>query len=195
MNKYLREKGRKIIEWVKRNWIYINMGFLLAGILIMLVSYNRAERVIDHGGAVSGIFFAIWFITFPYLSRDKKDKAINVICKHFLAVIIIIIFVCTVSLYYFNNNVIPNLRADIICGILSVIILSYFVYIFKSFLWTFFYYVKKVAIFIDPRLEDVKKGTMNIIQGITAFLLTLTGFVGGIVGFIACIESLLKYTK
>lgn len=185
-----------MLEWVKRNWIYINMGFLLAGILIILVSYSRAQRVIDYGGAVSGIFFAIWFITFPFLSRDKKDKALNVFCTHFLAVIGIIILVCIVSLYYFNNNVVsPNLRADIICGIFSVIILSYFVYIFKSFLWTFFYYVKKVASFIDPRIEDAKKGTMNMIQGVTAFLLTLTGFVGGIVGFIACIESLLKYTK
>lgn len=57
-----------------------------------------------------------------------------------------VIFVYAVSLYYFNNDVIPNIKVDIIFDISSMIIMSYFAYIFKFFT-KIFYYVKKAATF------------------------------------------------
>lgn len=59
-----------------------------------------------------------------------------------------VIFVYAVSLYSFNKDVIPNRKVDIIFDILSVIIMSYFAYIFKFFVELFIILKKQKPLFI-----------------------------------------------
>lgn len=174
----------RIKEICKKNFIYFNVGILLTGILIIALStppVNKENSIIEN--YIGAICIAIWYITFPYLSLRYKEKVLLRIAMHVIMSLISLLGGIS-SIQYFISHKYIFLHSVLLAFVLCISI-SYCVYMFRTFLKTCRIYVQKLVAYIDPTFDLRKNKIINIIEGITAILVAVTGFI-------AAISSLLK---
>lgn len=179
----------------KRIYISLDMGFLLMGILMIFISmYSPICGSVqnDVRATIGSICIFIWFIMFPAISDEMKDKIVSAIGIHtFVFIIILIIFWCEIS-YFLNNMKQGTWYYDVMFCVGGVLILSYLLYILVGFIKTFFQLLEKVKNFIFPKLQKEASGVMNVIQAITAGILSITAFGASIVGVITLVKQFLS---
>lgn len=178
----------KLKQWLEKHFIYINIGLLLTGISICLLAlpYTNGERI-DSRFVIGSCCIGFWYLTFPLLEEEKKEKMLFSIARN-------TIFTC--FSFAFGIKAVSWLSCDdlsIGLGILAALFLimafSYFCYIFRVILHIFHICVKKISEYLEPVNESNASTIRRAIEGITAFVLAITGFIASIVSFYTLVRS------
>ena len=140
-----------LMNYKNRTYICINMGTLFMGIFMFFIgTYSPiCGDVQNETRKVIGIIcIVIWFIAFPTISIEEKDRLILTILKHFYLTIIILIISLLEVNYFFAYINKGKLFWDILFCIGGIVVFSYLIYIFVGFIKTFFYLVEKIKKFV-----------------------------------------------
>lgn len=176
---FLKENGHTI-------YISIDMGILFMGIFMTFIgvyspicgaTQNDARMTIGAG------CMAIWFIMFPAISREKKDKIMSAIVIHMLIAFGVLVTFLLEIKYFLGSMQQENWFLDIVFCVAGIFVVSYLLYVLAGFIKTFFQMVEKVKRFIFPKLKEVS-GVINVIEAITAGVLSITAFGASILGVI-----------
>lgn len=184
----------KIVNFILEEKIVfcISIGFMLTGILMAFLSFpqNGGEANIFRT-YISGISLGLWFVTFPIVSMDNKEKILLKLGIH-----VILLLATTVgasfSINYFLHNMAKGHAAwDIFYSIISILIFAYFIYLLLLCLRSFKKVIDLVKNKVFPTVEEKTTGFLNFVKDLTAGLLTLTSFATAIAGFIIAIKQLI----
>lgn len=182
---FIKENGHKI-------YISVNMGMLIMGILMTFIgAYSPicGDTQNDIRITIGTVCIALWFIMFPAISRDKKDKIMSAIVFHALIlVIVLLIFAFEVS-YLLGNMQQGKVIYDIIFCVGGIVVFAYFFYVLIGFMITFFDLVVKAKEFIFPKLRKEVSGVINVIEAITAGVLSVTAFGASVFGIVTLVKQ------
>ena len=176
----------------RRIFMSFNIGFLIMGILMVFLGMyspicGDAQNIARVN--IGAVCIAVWFISFPAISRDKKDKIICTLAVHALIVLGVLIILVFEINYLLGNIKGGKLGDDIIFCILGILVSAYFFYVLIGFMKTFFELVDKVKEFIFPKLRKEVSGLINVIEAITAGVLSITAFGTSIFGIVTLVKQ------
>ena len=140
MGTLIRENKRKIA-------LSLNMGLLLMGCLMLTIG---AYPALYSGGAnetrlsIGATCIAFWFISFPALSRETKEKKIVTVSIHAITAFSVLIIFSWEIHYILVNWKKGSHLGDIGFCIGGIIVCSYLCYILISFIKTFYFLIQKV---------------------------------------------------
>lgn len=169
-----------------RIYICMDMGILFMGIFMTFIATYRpicGDIENEVRASIGAICMTIWFIMFPAISRDEKDKIMLAIGTHLLLLFVALIVSWLEVIYFLQNMTHGKLFSDILFCVGGILVISYLLYILVGFIKTFFYMIEKAKDFIFPQLKEVS-GLINVIEAITAGLLSITAFGASIVGVV-----------
>ena len=182
---FIKENGHKI-------YISVNMGMLIMGILMTFIgAYSPicGDTQNDIRITIGTVCIALWFIMFPAISRDKKDKIMSAIGFHALIlVIVLLIFVFEVR-YLLGNMQQGKVIYDIMFCVGGIVVFAYLFYVLMGFMITFFDLVVKAKEFIFPKLCKEVSGVINVIEAITAGVLSVTAFGASVFGIVTLVKQ------
>lgn len=185
LKEFLKENGYRI-------YISFNMGILVMGILMTFIGVYSpicGDTQNDIRITIGTFCIALWFIMFPSISRDKKDKIMSAIGLHVLiAASILVLFIFEVR-YLLENMQQGNVIFDIIFCVGGVVMLAYLFYVLMGFIKTFFGLVVKAKEFIFPKLHKEVSGVINIIEAITAGVLAISAFGASVFGIVTLVKQ------
>lgn len=179
----------------KKVFVSINLGFLLMGVFMIVAGINNpaSGSIQNHSWiSIGAVFVAIWFVLFPLVSRETKDKILQTIAVHFL-IIILILSILTFEIHYFLTSCSGGKwYFDMLFGIAGVVIASYVVYVALWIVKTFFYLIRKAGQFLFPTVNEKVAAIIHAIEAVAALFASIVSLGSGIVGMIAlakqCIE-------
>lgn len=179
----------------KKIFVSINLGFLFMGIFMIVAGINNpaCDSIQNHSWInIGGVFVAIWFVLFPLVSRETKDKILQTIAVHCL-IIIIILSILTFEIHYFLTSCGGGKwYFDILFGIFGIVIASYVVYVTLWIVKTFLYLIRKAGQFLFPTVNEKVAAIIHAIEAVAALFVAIVSLGSGIVGMIAlakqCIE-------
>ena len=169
----------------KNIFFCIDMALLLMGILMILLGSPMwcGGSTNDVRATIGAICIALWYVLFPFLDRDAKDKYMTIIVIHlFFLLVTCIMCVCEIK-YFLENKCQGSLLGDIKFCLIGVFIFAYLLYVLGAFIKTFFHLVEKVRKFLFPKVSEVK-GVINALEGLTAGIISITAFASSIIGFV-----------
>jgi hypothetical protein len=180
----------------EKNWhrIYISfdMGLLIMGIFMSFIGgYSPicGNTQNDIRITIGTVCIALWFILFPAIDREKKDKIMSAIGFHVLtATVVLLIFMFEVR-YLLGNMQQGKVCYDIMFCVGGIVVLAYLLYVLIGFIKTFFGLVVKAKKFIFPKLQDEASGVKNVIEAITAGVLSITAFGASIIGIVTLVKQ------
>lgn len=175
-----------------RIYISCNMGILIMGIFMTFIGgYGPicGNTQNDIRITIGSTCTALWFIMFPAISREKKDKIMSAIGVHALIMVVVLLIFIFELKYFLGNVQQGKWYFDILFCIGGIVVLSYFSYILIGFMKTFFYLVVKAKEFIFPKLHKEVSGVINVIEAITAGVLSITAFGASVIGIVTLIKQ------
>lgn len=84
------------------------------------------------------------------------------------------------------------MSGDIWFSITGILVLTYLLYVFVSFVQIFYRMSNKIVNFVFPKLENEVSGIKNVIEGVTAFFISITTLGGSILSLVNLIKQLVK---
>ena len=97
---------------------------------------------------IGAICITIWFLMFPTISMQEKDKIMQKLGIHVILSLITVLL-SSMGIWYFLNNMTKGpLKKDILYCLFGIFVFSYILYIFVGFIKTFFGIVRKIKKFI-----------------------------------------------
>lgn len=185
LKEFFKENGHRI-------YISVNMGILLMGIFMTFVGVYSpicGATQNDTRMTIGTVCIALWFIMFPALSRDKKDKLMSAIGFHALiSLVTLVIFTLEVR-YLLGNMQKGKWFYDILFCVGGIMVAAYLAYVLIGFIKTFFNLVEKIKVFIFPKLHKEVSGVINVIEALTAGVLSVTAFGASIFGIITLVKE------
>lgn len=185
LKEFLKKHGYRI-------HISINIGALLMGMFMTFIgAYSPicGATQNDTRMTIGTVCIAVWFIMFPTISRDRKDKIMTAMGLHALIVaVILMIFVFEVN-YFLGNMERGKWYCDVLFCLGGIVVLAYFLYVLMGFIKTFFTLVVKAKEFIFPKLHKEVSGVINVIEAITAGVLSITAFGASIFGIVRLVKQ------
>ena len=185
LKEFFKENGHRI-------YISVNMGILLMGIFMTFVGVYSpicGATQNDTRMTIGSVCIALWFIMFPALSQDKKDKLMSAIGFHALiSVVVLMIFSLEVR-YLLGNMQKGKLLFDILFCVFGIMVAAYLAYVLIGFIKTFFNLVEKIKVFIFPKLHKEVSGVINVIEALTAGVLSVTAFGTSVFGIITLVKK------
>lgn len=181
----IKENGHKI-------YISLNMATLLMGILMTFIGMYTpicGDTQNDTRISIGAVCIALWFIMFPAISREKKDKIMHAIGFHLLILVfVLMIFIFEVN-YILGNMQQGKMICDISFCIGGIVVCAYMFYVLLGFIKTFFDLIVKVKEFIFPKLHKEVSGVINVIEAITAGVLSVTAFGASVYGIVTLVKQ------
>lgn len=173
-------------------FISINFSFLLNGFFLLLIGMSPTYSGLPSNTTriiLSSILMAIWFITLPILSSEKKDKllfhlgysSIATICLYFI-------------IYYWIKHAQKNtpILQDLGIIILSVIVIGYFLYLLINFVKIIASIIKKLIKRLLPSYKEKHSGLLYVIESITSIFIAISSFIAAIWGVITAFKSFIN---
>lgn len=189
---------RKIVDYIKnmdvKKIFIIDFAILIMGIIMLILGYLfkfYGGEVNDTRVMIGSSMLTIWFVLFPAISQEEKDKIISRFGIHSLLVIGVLLLLSFELSYLMKYLTKGPVWREILFAIIGVIIIAYLLYILVSFIQTFLILVKKVVKVLFPEVQEKTSGIKNVLEGLTAFILALTGFGGSIIGFINIMKQII----
>lgn len=190
MRTLINENKRKII-------ISLNMGFLLMGCLMLTIGaypaiYNDGAN--ETRIAIGATCIAVWFIFFPALSRETKDKTIAILGLHSLAALLILLLFSWEVYYILHNLKKGSFWLDILFCVDGIIVCAYLCYIFILFIKTFYFLIQKVRrlLFPNSTAQNVS-GIVHLLQMVSSLIVSLTAFVGSLTAACVAVQTFLEH--
>lgn len=190
MKTLINENKSKIV-------ISLNMGFLLMGCLMLMIGAYPAiynEMANETRIAIGATCIAVWFVFFPALSRETKDKTMTILGLHSLvAILVLLIFYWEV--YYILLNLEKGyFWLDILFCVGGIIVCAYLCYIFISFIKTFYFLIQKVSRLLFPNSTDQNvSGIVHLLQMTSSLIVSLTAFVGSLTAACVAVQTFLEH--
>lgn len=182
---------------LNRIYVCIDMAFLFMGIFMLFISAYPPicgnEQNITRA-VIGSVCIDIWFIMFPAISPEVKDKVTTAIGIHALFSFLSVIIVIFEIHYLMNNKASGRIGFDILFCFGGVIVITYLFYVFVAFIKTFFYLLEKAIKFIFPKLKE-HSGLIKVIEAITTAILSITAFGASIIGAITLVKQFLEIFK
>ena len=185
MKEFLKENGHRV-------YISINMGILIMGIFMTVIGVYEPICGVEQNDvrtSIGAVCMAFWFILFPAISQEKKEKIMSAIGMHLITTIVVLAVFIFETKYFLGNMERGKWYYDILFVVGGIFVLSYLLYLMAGFIKTFFQLVEKVKNFIFPKLKKETLGVINVIEAITAGLLSITAFGASIVGVVTLIKQ------
>lgn len=175
---------KKVWDIIRKYFIYVNIGLLLTGILINAFSMTSiTENNPDNAIYIGSFCIAIWYITLPYFSMENKEKLILKIGLHtFFGLALASGAIYSIQYFIGVNH---TFTKSIIKTLILLCAISYYLYFFRSFLKICHMYIEKLAKFIDPAFDIQNNKAIKILEGVTAVIVALTGFIAAISSLLA----------
>jgi hypothetical protein len=126
---------------------------------------------------------------FPTISRDRKDKIMTAMASHALIVTVILMLLVLEVNYFLENMERGKWYWDVLFCLVGIVVLAYFLYVLMGFMKTFFVLVVKAKDFIFPKLHKEASGVINVIEAITAGVLSITAFGASIFGMVTLVKQ------
>lgn len=175
-----------------RIYISLNMGILIMGILMTFFGVYSpicGATQNDIRITIGTVCITLWFIMFPAISIDKKDKIMFAIGVHTLIVVVVLLIVILEVRYFLGNMQQGKWIYDIMFCICGIVVLAYLLYVLMGFIKTFFGLVEKAKEFVFPKLQKEVSGVINVIEAITAAALSITAFGASILGIVTMVKQ------
>lgn len=175
----------------------LNMGFLLMGCLMLTIG---AYPAIYSGSAnetriaIGSTCIAVWFVFFPALSRETKDKTMAIVGLHSL-VALLVLLIFSWEVYYILHNLEKGyFWLDILFSVAGIIVCAYLCYIFISFIKTFYFLIQKVSrlLFPNSTAQNVS-GIVHLLQMVSSLIVSLTAFVGSLTAACVAVQTFLEH--
>lgn len=185
LKEFLKEHGYRI-------YISIDIGALLMGIFMTFIgAYSPicGATQNDTRMTIGTVCIMVWFIMFPAISRDRKDKIMTVVGVHLLISTVTLIILAFEVNYFLGNMERGKWYCDVLFCFGGIVVLAYFLYVLMGFMKTFFSLVLKAKEFIFPKLHKEVSGVINVIEAITAGVLSTTAFGASIFGVASLVKQ------
>lgn len=170
-----------------------NSAMLIMGILITFIGMYSpicGDEPNEVRTTIGAICITIWFLMFPTISMQEKDKIMQKLGIHVI-LSLITVFLSSMGILYFLNNMTKGpLKKDILYCLSGIFVFSYILYIFVGFIKTFFGIVGKIKKFIFPKVKEAS-GIVNVIESITTAILSITTLGASIFGMITLVKQLI----
>lgn len=170
-----------------------NSAMLIMGILITFIGMYSpicGDEPNEVRTTIGAICITIWFLMFPTISMQEKDKIMQKLGIHVI-LSLITVFLSSMGILYFLDNMTKGpLKKDILCCLYGIFVFSYILYIFVGFIKTFFGIVGKIKKFIFPKVKEAS-GIVNVIESITTAILSITTLGASIFGLITLVKQLI----
>lgn len=190
MGTLIRENKRKIA-------LSLNMGFLLMGCLMLTIGAYPAIYSVSANEtriAIGSTCIAVWFVFFPVLSRETKDKTMAIVGLYSL-VALLVLLIFSWEVYYILHNLEKGyFWLDILFSVAGIIVCAYLCYIFISFIKNFYFLIQKVSrlLFPNSTAQNVS-GIVHLLQMISSLIVSLTAFVGSLTAACVAVQTFLEY--
>ena len=161
-----------------RLFLCLDMSFLFVGIFYAYLSFPSDEQIVRT--CLGGICLALWYILFPFLSDEEKNNISYKIIVHIVAMVFVVATLLAGANYILHHRE---------RGIWYFEILFY---ILSGFIKTFFLLIEKIRSFLFPKLKKETSGFVNFVERLTAMLISITGFVGAVIGFVEIITRIFE---
>ncbi len=185
LKEFLKKYGYRI-------YISIDIGALFMGVFMTFIgAYSPicGATQNDTRMTIGAVCIAVWFIMFPTISRDGKDKILTVVEVHSLIVAAMLVLFVFETKYFLGNMERGKWYFDVLFCLGGIVVLAYFLYVLIGFMKTFFTLVVKAKEFIFPKLQKEVSGVINVIEAITAGVLSITAFGASIFGIVTLIRQ------
>lgn len=170
-----------------------NSATLIMGILITFIGMYSpicGDEPNEVRTTIGAICITIWFLMFPTISMQEKDKIMQKLGIHVILSLITVLL-SSMGIWYFLNNMTKGpLKKDILYCLFGIFVFSYILYIFVGFIKTFFGIVRKIKKFIFPKVKEAS-GIVNVIESITTAILSITTLGASIFGLITLVKQLI----
>lgn len=177
--------------------ISLNMGLLLMGCLMLTIG---AYPALYSGSAnetrlsIGAVCIAFWFLSFPALSRETKDKTIVALGIHAVTALSVLIIFSLEVHYILINLKKGSPWGDIGFCIGGIIVCSYLCYIFISFIKTFYFLIQKVRRLLFPNSTDQNvSGILHLLEMASSLIVSLTAFVGSLTAACVAVQTFLEH--
>lgn len=136
---------------------------------------------------------AVWFIFFPALSRETKDKTMAIGLHSLVALLVLLIF--SWEVYYILHNLEKGyFWLDILFCVGGIIVCAYLCYIFISFIKNFYFLIQKVSRLLFPNSTDQNvSGIVHLLQMVSSLIVSLTAFVGSLTAACVAVQTFLEH--
>ena len=166
---------------------------LIMGILITFIGMYSpicGDKPNEVRTTIGAICITIWFLMFPTISMQEKDKIMQKLGIHVILSLITVLLSSMGILYFLKNMTKGPLKKDILYCLSGIFVFSYILYIFVGFIKTFFGIVRKIKKFIFPKVKEAS-GIVNVIESITTAILSITTLGASIFGLITLVKQLI----
>lgn len=170
-----------------------NSAMLIMGILITFIGMYSpicGDEPNEVRTTIGAICITIWFLMFPTISMQEKDKIMQKLGIHVILSLITVLLSSMGILYFLNNMTKGPLKKEILYCLSGIFVFSYILYIFAGFIKTFFGIVRKIKKFIFPKVKEAS-GIVNVIESITTAILSITTLGASIFGLITLVKQLI----
>lgn len=170
-----------------------NSAMLIMGILITFIGMYSpicGDEPNEVRTTIGAICITIWFLMFPTISMQEKDKIMQKLGIHVILSLITVLLSSIGILYFLNNMTKGPLKKDILYCLSGIFVFSYILYIFVGFIKTFFGIIRKIKKFIFPKVKE-ESGIVNVIESITTAILSITTLGASIFGLITLVKQLI----
>lgn len=170
-----------------------NSAMLIMGILITFIGMYSpicGDKPNEVRTTIGAICITIWFLMFPTISMQEKDKIMQKLGIHVILSLITVLLSSMGILYFLKNMTKGPLIKDILYCLSGIFVFSYISYIFVEFIKMFLGIVRKIKKFIFPKVKEAS-GIVNVIESITTAILSITTLGASIYGLITLVKQLI----
>lgn len=160
----------------------INLGVFMTGLMLFIMDTicklnNIAQNNSFNRMIISGICFGVAYMMFPLIDERKKDKFSQYVIIHAVGIIISAIIINLILPHYLSGKT-SNLGIEILCAVLSFMVLTYFAYILIHFGTAVYKVLKKfLTPNLDTQISDMTEKVERInklVSAVTALIASLT---------------------
>lgn len=171
-----------------------NMGILTIGIFLVFIGWNNplfGGGLNDVRITMGEVFIMLWFITFPSLESEKKEKIMCMVLIQLVVFVIASVMLLFGIQYLTNNLKSGSIVGDLLFSVGGIAIFAYIWYNLLTFFKTFLKLIRKVKNVLFPKFEKASI-IINVIESITAGILSITGLGTSIVGLLEIIKKIIE---
>lgn len=174
----------------RRLFLCLDMSFLFVEIFYAYLSFPSDEQIVRT--CLGGICLALWYILFPFLSDEEKNNISYKIIVHIVAMVFVVATLLAGANYILHHRERGIWYFEILCCIIGIVDFVILFYILSGFIKTFFLLIEKIRSFLFPKLKKETSGFVNFVERLTAMLISITGFVGAVIGFVEIITRIFE---
>lgn len=159
----------------------INLGVFITGLMLIIIDIlyksNNIVQNSNYRTFIGDVFIIIAYSMFPLIDEQKKDKLLGYFSLHCLCIVICILITELILPHYLSGKT-SNLGIEILCAVLSFMVLTYFAYILIHFGTAVYKVLKKfLTPNLDTQISDMTEKVERInklVSAVTALIASLT---------------------